>query len=66
MITHPFRNGHTSATFRSVTEKTLAEIEALENDYVLGDARYIFIKSSDPGREIQIQTMLFDIPQAGD
>ena len=31
-----------------------------------GDARYIFIKSSDPGREIQIQTMLFDIPQAGD
>ena len=27
-----------------------------------GDARYIFVKPSDPGREIQIQTMLFDIP----
>ena len=29
-----------------------------------GDARYIFVKSSDPGREIQIQTMLFDVPKA--
>ena len=30
-----------------------------------GDARYIFVKLSDPGREIQIQTMLFDVPGAG-
>ena len=28
-----------------------------------GDGRYVFIKSSDPGREIQIQTMLFDFPK---
>ena len=27
-----------------------------------GDSRYTFVKASDPGREIQIQTMLFDIP----
>ena len=26
-----------------------------------GDSRYVFIKESDPGREIQVQTMLFDI-----
>ena len=29
-----------------------------------GDARYTFVKPSDSGREIQIQTMLFDIPKA--
>jgi len=29
-----------------------------------GDSRYIFVKPSDPGRQIQIQTMLFDIPKA--
>jgi len=29
-----------------------------------GDSRYIFVKPSDPGREIQISTMLFDIPTA--
>lgn len=28
-----------------------------------GDSRYIFIKESDPGREIIITTQLFDIPQ---
>ena len=28
-----------------------------------GDSRYVFIKESDPGREIQVQTMLFDIPK---
>ena len=30
-----------------------------------GDGRYIFVKDSEPGREIQIHTMLFDIPKAG-
>ena len=30
-----------------------------------GDARYVFVKPSDPGREIQIQTMLFDTPTSG-
>jgi hypothetical protein len=28
-----------------------------------GDSRYVFVKPSDPGREIQIHTMLFDIPK---
>lgn len=28
-----------------------------------GDSRYVFVKASDPGREIQVQTMLFDIPK---
>ena len=28
-----------------------------------GDSRYVFVKSSDPGREIQIHTMLFDMPR---
>ena len=27
-----------------------------------GDCRYVFVKVSDPGREIQIATMLFDVP----
>jgi hypothetical protein len=27
-----------------------------------GDARYIFVKESDPGREIIITTQLYDIP----
>ena len=30
-----------------------------------GGGRFVFVKESDPGREIQIQTMLFDIPSAG-
>jgi hypothetical protein len=29
-----------------------------------GDSRYLFVKSSDPGREIQIHTMIFDVPKA--
>lgn len=29
-----------------------------------GDSRYVFVKASDPGREIQICTMLFDVPKA--
>ena len=28
-----------------------------------GDARYVFVKPSDPGREIKIHTMLFDVPR---
>jgi hypothetical protein len=30
-----------------------------------GDARYVFVKASDPGREIVVTAMLFDIPQNG-
>lgn len=29
-----------------------------------GDSRYIFVKPSEPGREIQICTMLFDVPNS--
>ena len=29
-----------------------------------GDYQYVFVKPSDPGRQIQITTMLFDLPQA--
>lgn len=35
MRIRPFRDGDTFATFRNLQEKTIAEIEALENDYVL-------------------------------
>jgi hypothetical protein len=28
-----------------------------------GDARYVFVKEADPGREIHICTMLFDVPK---
>ena len=28
-----------------------------------GDSKYIFVKKSDPGREIIITTQLFDIPE---
>jgi hypothetical protein len=28
-----------------------------------GDSRYVFVKASDPGREILINTMLFDVPR---
>jgi hypothetical protein len=29
-----------------------------------GDSRYVLVKTSDPGREIHICTMLFDVPKA--
>ncbi len=35
MAFYPFREGDTSATFRNILEKTVQEIMALENDYVL-------------------------------
>lgn len=31
-----------------------------------GDCRYILVKSSDPGREITLTTMLFDVPSSTD
>ena len=30
-----------------------------------GDCRYVFVKPTEPGREIRITTMLFDVPQEG-
>ena len=35
MRTRPFRDGDTFATFRNITERVVAEIEALDNDHVL-------------------------------
>src|SRR3990172_5063096 len=35
MRVHPFLDGDTFTTFRNFTEKTIRDIEALENDYVL-------------------------------
>lgn len=37
--------------------------KTLEHDPA-GESRYIFVKTTDPGREIQICTMLFDVPTA--
>lgn len=31
-----------------------------------GDSQYVFVKPSDPGREILVHTMLFDMPRRGD
>jgi hypothetical protein len=31
-----------------------------------GDSRYVFVKDSDPGREIVITTQLFDVPSPAD
>ena len=29
-----------------------------------GEARYVLVKDSDPGREITLTTLLFDVPAA--
>ena len=46
---------HNSMVARAEHRRTLA------HDHN-GDCRYVFVKTSDPGREIQITTMLFDVP----
>jgi hypothetical protein len=48
---------HEAMSSRPEHRKTLAHDSA-------SDSRYIFVKSSDPGREIQICTMLFDVPSS--
>jgi len=48
---------HEVMTSRPEHRKTLTHDAA-------GDSRYIFVKATDPGREIQICTMLFDVPTA--
>lgn len=48
---------HEVMTSRPEHRKTLARDPA-------GDSRYIFVKPSEPGREIQICAMLFDVPIA--
>ena len=40
-----------------------AEYRKTVNHDANGDSRYVFVKESDPGREIQVHTMLFDIPR---
>jgi len=51
--------GKMYATMESRPEHRKAVKHNLE-----GDSRYIFVKESDPGREIIISTQLYDIPQA--
>lgn len=46
---------HEVMTSRPEHRKTLVHDPA-------GDSRYIFVKPTEPGREIQICTMLFDVP----
>jgi hypothetical protein len=48
---------HEAMTSRPEYRKTLAHDPA-------NDSRYIFVKPSDPGREIRICTMLFDVPSS--
>ena len=40
-----------------------AEYRKMVSHDANGDSRYVFVKESDPGREIQVHTMLFDIPR---
>ena len=40
-----------------------AEYRKTVNHDANGDSRYVFVKESDPGREIQVHTMIFDIPR---
>lgn len=47
---------HEVMVARSEYRKTISHEPA-------GDSRYVFVKASDPGREIQIHTMLFDMPR---
>jgi hypothetical protein len=50
---------HETMIARSEYRKTV-------NHDPVGDSRYVFVKASDPGREVLINTMLFDVPrQAG-
>ena len=56
-----------SAVRKKMHEMMIARAEhrkTLTHDHN-GDPRYVFVKPSDPGREIQITTMLFDVPQEG-
>lgn len=48
---------HEVMTSRSEHRRTVAHDPA-------GDSRYVFVKPTEPGREIQITTMLFDVPTA--
>ena len=53
-----------SVVRKKMHEMMIARAEhrkTLTHDYN-GDYRYVFVKPSDPGREIRITTMLFDVP----
>ena len=55
-----------SAIRKKMHETMIARAEhrkTLAHDHN-GDSRYVFVKPSDPGRQIQIATMLFDVPKA--
>ena len=53
-----------SAVRQKMHESMLAKAEYRKtiNHDANGDSRYVFVKESDPGREIQVHAMLFDIP----
>ena len=56
-----------SVVRKKMHEMMIARAEhrkTLTHDYN-GDYRYVFVKPSDPGREIRITTMLFDVPHEG-
>lgn len=58
------RNKDSSAVRQKMHEVMIARSEYRKTASHVpdGDCRYVFVKSSDPGREIHISTMLFDIP----
>lgn len=58
------KNKDTTAVRQKMHEAMVARPEHIQTvDYKPdGDARYIFVKESDPGREIIITTQLYDIP----
>ena len=58
------RTKGSSAVRKKMHEIMLAKAEYRKtiNYDANGDSRYVFVKESDPGREIQVHAMLFDIP----
>lgn len=61
------RNKDSTAVRQKMHEATLAREEYRKtiSHAADGDSRYIFVKKSDPGREVHVCTMLFDIPVSG-
>lgn len=61
------RNRDSTAVYGKMHKRMVARQECRRSlgPDTRGDNRYIFVKGSDPGREITITTMLFDMP-AGD
>jgi hypothetical protein len=58
------RGGESTAIRKKMDEIMTKRLEFRSNVTVTsdGDARYVVVKSTDPGKEIIITTMLFDVP----